>query len=445
MIAGRPTELAATAGLLVFLLGGATNARGEERRLTVDDAVRMALAENPRILAATHRARANQRLSLSVGAGLLPSIDIAEEYQHYDSPYAIAAPLGADGMMSVAPATIIRKQDINTFSVTARQPVVGLLHRSQEYVSQVEAAKAASADAAAVRSAIREQVQVAFLQYFEARALEEIARASQAQLSEQLLVARQKLDAGVLTRSDVLRVDVAAANAEQQRAFAFSDGEAARARLFAAIGLDPGAQEIEMIEPVELIDQDGRLPGYVEGRATALRSRPELLRLRHTAASLRATGRARWFSLLPEVDAEGGYLRTDGQTFQPPNAAYVGVRATWPVWQWGATLFAAEAATQFAEAASFDLDDERRAVTAEVATELSRVRAVVVSVRVAARAIVSAEEAFRVTRMQLDAGTATTTDLLDSQAALVTAKLNLARARYGRAIELATLSRILGE
>jgi outer membrane protein TolC len=53
-------------------------------------------------------------------------------------------------------------------------------------------------------------------------------------------------------------------------------------------------------------------------------------------------------------------------------------------------------------------------------------------------------EAYRVTEALLKAGSATTTDLLDAQAALTQARLNLTRAEYQQAIAQVTLSRGIG-
>jgi outer membrane protein TolC len=50
-----------------------------------------------------------------------------------------------------------------------------------------------------------------------------------------------------------------------------------------------------------------------------------------------------------------------------------------------------------------------------------------------------------VTNALVQAGSATTTDLLDAQAALTTARLNLARAQYERAIQRVSLGRVLGD
>ena len=76
-----------------------------------------------------------------------------------------------------------------------------------------------------------------------------------------------------------------------------------------------------------------------------------------------------------------------------------------------------------------------------MASKLSVLDSQFVVVQVAQTAIASAEEAYRVTSAQVNAGTATTTDLLDAQSALTTAKLNLARAQYERTIARVQLDR----
>jgi outer membrane protein TolC len=65
-------------------------------------------------------------------------------------------------------------------------------------------------------------------------------------------------------------------------------------------------------------------------------------------------------------------------------------------------------------------------------------------VGLARETIASAEEAYRVTDAQVRAGAATTTDLLDSQAALTQARLNLERARYEEAMARVSLTRAMG-
>ena len=144
------------------------------------------------------------------------------------------------------------------------------------------------------------------------------------------------------------------------------------------------------------------------------------------------------------MSAEAAYLHVGGQSFEPEDAAFVGVKAEWPIWDWGSRWFARSAASAQAEAAS----EQRKAAGDQVAVEVAgRVAAVTASasaVATARAAIDSAEEAYRVTGALVKAGAATTTDLLDAQSALTTARQNLARARYDYALTLVTLERATG-
>ena len=80
-----------------------------------------------------------------------------------------------------------------------------------------------------------------------------------------------------------------------------------------------------------------------------------------------------------------------------------------------------------------------------VQTKTAQTQAAGVVVDVAQQAIGSAKEAYRVTQALLQAGSATTTDLLDAQSAFLTARLNLARAQYELAIQRVALARAMGD
>jgi outer membrane protein TolC len=414
----------------------ASGAFAEKRQLTIDDAVKLAMQRNPRLLSTAVRSSSARDATLSVGARMLPSVVLSEEYQHFDSPFN----LNFGGM-----PILVRKQDTNTFVASANQPLLGILHLSQEYLAERKSAEATAAGSAVTRAQVTQLVRSSFLQYFQAKALEVIARASEAELQSQVTVAQARLRAGTLTNADVLRVQVAAANAQQQELFATSQATSARATLLAALGLDAGDPDIELVEPTNLMPENPSIPNYRDAAAQALRQRPELAQLKLTLDSAQHQKSARYLTLLPEVDLEGAYLRVDGQKFAPTNSAYVGIKASWPIWQWGATFFAARAADKQAHAAALDLQSERDTVSAEVESNLAQLRAALGAVRVAEQTIASAEEAYRVENVLVKAGSATTTDLLDAQAALTTARLNVARARYDYALLKVALSRVLGE
>jgi len=414
----------------------ATASWAAPRRLTVDEAVQLALRQNPRLRGAVLRQGSSHDGALSVGARMLPSAHVSDEYQHYKDPFLI----NFSGMPFQ-----VRDNDTNLFSATVGQPLLGLGHIVEDYLAQRDAAQANQANVAAARAQLIEAVRTGYLSFFEAKALADIARASQAELNQQVNVSQAKLKAGTITNADLLRVQVAAANAVQQEIVAESQAQVVRASLLAAIGLDPAGRDVELVEPTTLIAATAALPDDTAATDAALRRRPEIARDKLLGTSAVHTKNARWWSMAPEIDAEAGYVRVDGQKFLPDNSLYVGVRASWTVWEWGATFFAARAATKQAEAAREDLASERDQVTAEVQSALAQSRAATAAVDVAEKTIASAQEAYRVTDALVKAGSATTTDLLDAQAALTGARLNLARAKYALAIERVALARIMGD
>jgi outer membrane protein len=412
----------------------ASGALAEGNRITVDEAVQEALSKNDQTNAARARAQAAEASAKSVRGRLLPGVHLSEEAQHWNSAFAL--PFGATSFT-------VREQNTNTFSVAANQPLVGLLHLGNDYGAASASADAAQAGARTVEDAVRENVRVGFLRYFQARAAEGIARASEAQLNEQVQLVKNKLAAGVLTNADLLRTQVAAANARQQEIQAQVQGEVARASLLAAIGRAPD-DPVEFVEPAELEQTNQPLPEPKNAQSEALQKRPEIARVESEASAAHKQANSRLFELLPEVNLEAAYLNLQGQPFQPENSSFIGIRAEWNVFDWGADWYAHRSADAQASAARLLADDERRQVEVDVTQKLAIARAAANAVDVANAAIQSAEEAYRVTDALVKAGSATTTDLLDAQSALTTARLNLARARYDLAIARVSLNRSIG-
>jgi outer membrane protein TolC len=173
-------------------------------------------------------------------------------------------------------------------------------------------------------------------------------------------------------------------------------------------------------------------------------NRAEIQQAKLKAESAGHDASARKYALLPEINLEGAYVRTDGSIFNPPNAAFIGVRADWAIWEWGSKLAAKDAAAAEARAAALDVDSTRRKVKAEVTGRKAQLSAAVSAVALAQETIVSAEEAYRVTTALVRAGSGTTTDLLAAESALTQARLSLEQARYAQAASRIRLERAAG-
>jgi outer membrane protein len=413
---------------------------GAVQRLTMDQAVQAAVESSPALRAARARARGNEDQAKSVRGRLLPMVNVSDEWQRWNSEFKIEFPIPPTPIELTA-----RDLSTNAFVVAAGQPLLGLLHLSSSHDAVASSAEAAAFDSKTLESNLREEIRTQFIRMFEARTLAGVARASQEQLTEQLVVAKEKLSAGVLTPADVLRLNVAVANAKQQEIQALAAEQVSRSNLLVALGREAQDATVEFVEPAtadSAVGVEGELAALVR---KAVAARTELRSANLSAKAAGANARARAYELLPDVDLEAGYLHMTGQAFMKKDSAFIGLKANWQVWDWGARWYQHRQAEAQAEAAQAQADDARRRVETEVAAKLANVRATASALETGRTAIGSAEEAYRVTTVLLAAGSANTTDLLDAQSALTQARLNFARARYEYALARLSLARSLGE
>jgi outer membrane protein len=426
---------------------GLALAQANMERLTVEDAVQSALRRSEQVQASRERHAAAEDTADSSRGHLLPRISVSDSEDWFKSPLKITVP----GLASGAQATTIEFHDLraNLLQANAAQPLLGLLHLSQSWRAAVASAEGASHGVRASEAAMREGVRVGYLRLFEAKAQKEIALASESQLEDQLKVAKAKFDAGALTTADLLRIQVAAANAKQQQIQAEVQERTTRASLLALLSRDPNDPSVEFVEPTEL--ENAPLPQLDERSAeeTALSRRPEVKQAEATASAAKHDQDAALYQILPEVNLTASVIHATGSAsnsaFPAVDAAYIGLGASWPIWEWGATWFAHRSAAHHATAARLQAEDTRRQVSVDATNKLETAKAAGAAVEVAQATIASAEEAYRVTEALVKVGSATTTDLLDSQSALSQAKLNLVRAKYEQAIALVSLRRAMGE
>lgn len=411
-------------------------ARAEPARLSVDDVVHMALAGSPSLVSARARAEAADALRKSARGRLLPTLVVSDEYQHWNGPFTIAFPGAPAGSGVTA-----RDQDTNTFAVAASQPLLGLLRRSEAYKAQARSAEAATLGVRVNEAAAREAIEVEYLRMFEAQSLREVAQASESELGRQVGITEAEVKAGTRTNSDLLRVRVALSNARQQGIEAATQVTVARANLLGVIGYPPDDTTVVFSEPTSLL-VESKLDK--PSAARAVERRPEVQQAELSAEAAQHEERSHFYGLLPEIDLEAAYSRVDGQVFAPKNSAFVGVKAAWPIWEWGASENARRAAAAQAQALRSDVEGQRRQVRVELATRAAELEAAKSAVRLAEETIVSAEEAYRVTDALVRAGSGTISDLLDAQSALTQARHHLTRARYEQAIARIQLERSAG-
>lgn len=417
-------------GALFAALGVVRAAHADE--LGIEEVSKLTVQNLAELQSAREHANAADEQRKSTRGRLLPSVHVSEEYQHWNAPFNFS--FGALGVTA-------RKENTSTFVVAGRQPLLGLLHGTQDYEASSSDAAAAAAGVKVSESEARTEIELEYLKLFQAKARSEIAQASAKELAQEVTLTQARVKAGTLTNADLLRIQVAEANAQQEAIVADADATVSRGIILSAIGRSPEDTGTQFSPPNALLAQ-------VDTPATdpnqALGRRPEMLQAKLHAESAEHEARSSRYALLPEVDLEAAYLRTDGSLFAPPNSGYVGVKADWAIWEWGAKSSAYEAAAAEARAAGHDIEATRRQVLREVQARRATLGSAASAVTLARQNIASAEEAYRVTEVQVHAGTSTTTDLLNAEAALTEARLKLENARYAQAAARILLERAMG-
>ena len=423
-------------------------ADGGPRKITVKEALEIVNQSHPSLRAARSRMEAAAANAHSQRGRLLPSIHLKDSQSWYNT--AIDKKSTLLGPNIAVLAAFPDDVSMNMFTVAAEQPLLGLLRLSQSYAASDDTADASVQDMKASEADIRANVRIWYLRLFEAKALADTADSSVKDLEEQVQMAKKKMDAGALTTADVLRLQVAAASAKQQVIAARGQAVSIKAQLLETLGLAGSDTPIEFVEPTELQEMPAP-PDLKQAREQALKLRPELASMQLQARSASHRAWSKTWALLPDINVQGSWMHVNLATFDAKkdgylnvNAANVGLSASWAVWEWGAQWYEREEAECNADAAAAQVDGAVAQVGAEVASRHSDMVSAASAVDVALTQVASAEEAYRVMQALSSAGSATTTDLLDAEAALTSARLSMVRARYEAAIAAVSLNRATG-
>ena len=287
---------------VLSLLALQASEAGTAQTLTMDQTVELAVQSSSALQAARARARGSEDQAKSLRGRFLPSVNLSDELQKWDSAFY---PTMAIANLPSA-SFLARKATTNAFVAALGQPVLGLLQLSSRHDSLAASAEAAEIDARTLEASLRAGIRTLFLRMFEARALAGIARASQEQLREQQTVAKERLAAGVLTPADILRLDVAAANAKQQEIQALAAEQTTRSSLLIALGREPQDTSVEFVEPETLDKADERDGDVAPLVSKAVQQRTELRSAMLLAKAADSSSRSSTYRLLPDLDLEAG-------------------------------------------------------------------------------------------------------------------------------------------
>ena len=256
---------------------------------------------------------------------------------------------------------------------------------------------------------------------------------------------REKL--GMAARNEVLAVQVERDRAELARLRAANLAEVARADLVRLLGLAPGTR----VEPADRLERLEPEPGDLASLIQEARSgRPDRAAIQARVDAAEARTRIAKADRLPQARLSAGYNVANPnrrilpwtEAWQDTWDATVGV--SFQVFDGGRTSAAVEQRSAQAEAARLQLEDLDRRIEFEVTQRLLDLRTASAAVDVAEKSLESARENKRVASDRYRAGLIPSSELLDSEVALLRAGLDRTEALARQRLSLAALHRAVG-
>jgi multidrug efflux pump len=404
------------------LAPAATSASTATLRLTLDDAVALAIRQGYVTRLASARLASAEAHERGAAAGLLPQVSVTGNHLRSSGRTTIVVPRGALGNESSgAPLPAAdRRFDQGAAALTyaqfaITQPLTQLwrIHQAQQLASAQRMNAAAERDRA--EADVRLAIERLYASVLIAQAREHAAEAAMSATKRRSRDVAQTVALGIDVSARGLDAAAAALDAEYARTAAEDSASDAEAELRSALALPPGTR-IELVIPESPSEQLSALDVYV---ARAESASPEVAAARATLEQAkRAVALAR-ADYIPDVGVGLTYTTLDGVSFLPRSAVGLTIQGSWTLWDWGRR--GSQARERIADAHA-----------AEVGLTLARDR-VSVDVERAYRAAARAERGSDVARAAVDARRAALKVVRDRDArglseaaALATAEAELA-------------------
>jgi outer membrane protein len=248
-------------------------------------------------------------------------------------------------------------------------------------------------------------------------------------LTEQARAARSRFEVGEGTRTDVAQADASRSAAVAQLAVARAQAEASEATYRQVIGDEPG--KLQPGQPLAKM-----LPKSVDQAiAIAAGDHPAIIATEHLVDAAAFAVKSTEGALLPQVSASAGVARSYRNTEGLPgvnsqdgtnNSASIGATLTIPIYTGGRVSAQVRQSKESLGQARIQVDVSRDQVRQAVVSAWSQYVAARESVSANVQTVAAQQLALNGVIEERNVGQRTTLDVLDAQADVITAQINLA-------------------
>jgi outer membrane protein TolC len=402
---------------------------------TLERALDYALAHNPDARIAQQRIAAAQAGLEQANSAFWPRLQVQSSYTRTDNPMMV---FGSILNQRAYPGPSLNFNDVpDVDDLNARGIVTVPLYAGGRNVAGRQAAKAnteaSKQDSAAVRNALGFEVSQTFYTVLKTRQFIQAAEAAVHSFETNLVVAQKRLDGGTLLKSDVLDIEVRLAQSREDLVRARNANILAERALRNLLGIEGGEFAVADTAPVISAPD-----------AKDFSQRPELAAARERESAAQAQVRSSKSGYQPRVSAFGSLDHDYGWvTGGDGNSYTAGVMLQWDLWDGFSTRAKAREAKANLESAREEQRKLRLALDLEVEQARLELKAANERLAVSSKAVEQAEESASLTRNRFEQGLAISTQLIDSETALVAARVRRAEAESDQHIAIAALRKAL--
>jgi outer membrane protein len=414
------------------------------QQYSIEESLELGLKNNKDIKISHSKLISSDAKTTEVGSQMLPKLSFSGSYTRLSEipPFEIATPLTPNP---------IKLYDIildnYNFKLSLQQPLftgfrLSSLKSAAEYsykASEVEYDKEINEAAFEIHNA--------FWNYYKAEQIKALVDENLEQIALHLKDTRDFLRNELVTKNDLLKLEVQYSNNELAEIEAGNNVELSRITFNKAIGIElnsPSTITAAEINPSQYNYNLGEIITEAKENRNELKSLEYKIKAGEENIS---AARAGWF---PSLSLFGNfYYSRPNQRILPPENKFedtwdVGVSLNWDIWNWGYTSSQTTQAEENKFQAEVTLSKLKDAVEIEVYQSYLNYKKAFDRIEVIQKSVEQAEENYRITKEKYNSQLATSTDLIDAEVSLSQAKTNLTNASVDYELSRLTLEKAIG-
>ena len=427
--------------------------------MTLNDAVQIALKQNPDILNAIQTIRVTRGQLIQVASQAVPKIGLNSQYRNQAEALTTNGSGGGGGPIigeipnpaGGRPTRVVftsSESAIQNQSWSIQFQGTQLVFDGGATYYGIKGGSAAYDSAFfSLRSTIDNVVSQVINQFYQVvlnRALIVAQEQNVALLQQQVKDQQNRYEAGTVPRFNVLQAEVQLANAlppliQAQNAYRISTYQLVR-----LLGMDyPRGHPSEV--PFNVVGTLGYSPRKIdtdESIRVAIARNPSLKAQRQAILSNAANVNVQIAGWFPSINANAGYEFVNDLASQNVSSNvggwFFGATGTWNIWDGGLTYGNVMQAKAQLMQAKNNYDNGVRQIVLDVQQAISNLQQAQETIDSQTASVVQATEALRLSRERLDAGAGTQLDVLNAQVQLLQAQTNVLQARFDYIAAMAT-------